>query len=129
MSRMTLRRHEEVSRHAGDFLIRPLPRPSFIDELNQSETAASHGVYIVCNKVDDVLYVGSACRPHDPAGVVRRVREHHRDGSRRRRWLRVWLLLMKPNADKRQVEITEGMVGRDLGCLENRRLPRILPTN
>jgi hypothetical protein len=34
---------------------------------------------------------------------------------------------MKPDAEKRQVEIVEGMVGRDLGCPENERLPRIIP--
>lgn len=126
MSRMTPARHEEVARHGGDLLIRPLPKPSFIDELDM---LASCGVYIVCAKSDEVLYVGSSCRPSGCAGLVRRVREHHRNGSRRRRWLRVWLLPMKSDADKRQVELVEGMVGRDLGSPENRRLPRILPAS
>jgi hypothetical protein len=126
MSQMTPTRHEEVARHAGDHLIRPLPKPFFVDELDFG-VSVSCGVYIACTKTDDVLYVGSACRPCDRAGLVRRVREHHRHGSRRLRWLRVWLLPMKPDADKRQVELIEGMVGRDLGYLENKRLPRILP--
>lgn len=125
MSRMTPARHEEVARHAGNLLIRPLPMPSFIDEPTV-DMSASCGVYIICTKSDDVLYVGSACRPRIRAGLVRRVREHHREGSRRLRWLRVWLLPMKPDADKRQVELVEGMVGRDLGCPENERLPRII---
>ena len=126
MSRMTPSRHDEVARHAGDLLLRPLPSPTFIDEL---DLLVSCGVYIVCTKSDEILYVGSACRPRGRAGLVRRVREHHRNGSRRRRWLRVWLLPMKPNADKRQVELVEGMVGRDLGSPENKRLPTILPAS
>jgi hypothetical protein len=126
MSPMTPARHEEVARHAGDLLIRPLPKPFFADEPD-FDVSASRGVYITCTRSDDVLYVGSAYRPSDRAGLVRRVREHSRNGSRRLRWLRVWLLPMKSDADKRQVELIEGMVGRDLGCLENERLPRILP--
>jgi|SRR5690349_5062200 len=126
MSRMTPARHEDVGRHARDLLIRPLPSPSFIDELDV-DMSASCGVYIVCTRSDEVLYVGSACRRRVRAGLARRVREHHRDGSRRLRWLRVWLLPMKHDADKRQVELVERMVGRDLGCPENKRLPRILP--
>jgi hypothetical protein len=126
MSRMTRTRHEEVGQHARDLLIRPLPSPSFIDELD-IDMSASCGVYIICTKSDEVLYVGSACRPRVRGGLVRRVREHHRNGSRRHRWLRVWLLPMKTHADKRQVELVEGMVGRDLGCPENERLPRIIP--
>lgn len=125
MSRMTPPRHEEIARHAGDHLIRPLPKPFFIDELG-FDVPASCGVYIVCTKSDDVLYVGSACRPHARAGLAQRVREHHRDGSRRLRWLRVWLLPMKRNTEKQHVELIEGMVGRDLGCPDNKRLPRIL---
>lgn len=128
MRRMTPARHEEIGRHARDLLIRPLPSPCFIDELDL-DMSASCGVYIVCSKSDEVLYVGSAYRPRVRAGLVRRVREHLRNGSRRRRWLRVWLLPMKPQADKRQVELIEGMVGRDLGSAENRRLPRIRPAS
>src|SRR4051812_14020471 len=123
MSRMTLTRHEEVARHGGALLVRPLPKPSFIDEL---AVMASCGVYIVCTRSDEVLYVGSACRPWAHAGLVRRVREHHADGHRRLRWLRVWLLPMKPDVGRRRVELFEGMVGRDLGSPENKRLPRIL---
>lgn len=126
MGRMTPTRHEEVSRHAGNLLIQPLPTPSFIDQLTV-DMSASCGVYIICTKSDDVLYVGSTCRPRIRAGLVQRVREHHREGSRRLRWLRVWLLPLKPDAEKRQVELVEGMVGRDLGCPENERLPRIIP--
>jgi len=123
---MTPKRHREVSRHAGALLLSPLPAPGYVDELS---VRASSGVYVMCSTTDDVAYVGKARRPSDPYGLVHRVWEHLQDGDRRLRWLRAWLIPMRPEAMTRQVELVEGMIGRDLGCPENKRLPRIVPVS
>lgn len=90
------------------------------------EVMATAGVYIVCTREDEVLYTGSARRPSDPRGLVRRMREHLQKEQRRMRWLRVWLVPMKTEATLRQVRLVEGMIGRDLGAPESRKLPRIV---
>jgi hypothetical protein len=126
VTRMTCARHREVARHAGELLLEPLPEGAYVDEVG--ETTATSGVYIVCTRDDEVLYTGSARRPADPKGLVRRMREHLRKEQRRMRWHRVWLVPMKVEATLREVRIVEGMIGRDLGAPESRKLPRILPT-
>lgn len=125
MSRMSEKRHREIAAHAGDFLLKPLPKAGFADELE--DVVASAGVYVVCTRTDEVLYTGSARRLRDPHGLVKRMKEHLKDENRRMRWLRVWLIPMTLAASLRQVRLAEGMVGRDLGCRVNQRLPRILP--
>jgi hypothetical protein len=121
---MTSQRHEEVARHAGDLAVHPLPRGGFVDD--HDDVVATTGVYIVCTRTDEVLYTGSACRPRDPRGLIKRMREHLKKEERRMRWLRAWLVPMRSDTPREQVRIVEGMIGRDLGCPANQRLPRIL---
>jgi hypothetical protein len=122
---MSPARHREVAGHAGKLLLKPLPRGAFADEVE--DVLATAGVYVVCDRTDKVLYTGSARRPSDPHGLVTRMREHLNEEGRRMRWLRVWLIPMMPEASLRQVRLVEGMIGRDLGCPANQRLPRIVP--
>lgn len=124
MTRMTSRRHREVSRHAGELLLEPLPNGAYVDEVE--DIVATSGVYIVCTRADEVLYTGSARRPSDQRGLVRRMGEHLRKEPRRMRWHRVWLVPMKTEATLSQVRLVEGMIGRDLGAPESRKLPRIV---
>ena len=124
MTRMSSIRHREVARHAGELLLEPLPRGAYVDEIE--DIPATAGVYIVCTRDDEVLYTGSARRPSDPHGLVRRMREHLRKEQRRMRWHRVWLVPMKARATLGEVRLVEGMIGRDLGAPENRKLPRIV---
>jgi hypothetical protein len=124
VTRMSSTRHREVARYAGDLLLEPLPNGAYVDEVE--DVAATAGVYIVCTRDDDVLYTGSARRPSDQYGLVRRMREHLRTEQRRMRWHRVWLVPMNAEATLRQVRLAEGMIGRDLGTPEHRKLPRIL---
>ena len=125
MSRMTKSRYEESAAHAGKFLLTPLPRAGFVDE--HEEVTASAGVYVMCTRTDEILYTGSAHRPGDQRGLVLRMREHLREESRRMHWQRAWLVPMSAEATQWQVRLVEGMIGRDLGCPANKRLPRILP--
>lgn len=124
MSQMNATRHRDVARHAGALLLKPLPKAAYVDEIDGIE--ASAGVYVVCTRDDEVLYTGSARRPSDPHGLVRRVREHLRKEHRRMRWHRVWLVPMKAEATLSEVRLVEGMIGRDLRSPENRKLPGIL---
>jgi hypothetical protein len=124
VARMYPARHREVARHAGGLLRGPLPNGVYVDEVEEIEATA--GVYIVCTRDDEVLYTGSARRPSDPHGLVRRMREHLRKEHRRMRWHRVWLVPMKTEATLDQVRLVEGMIGRDLGAPESRKLPRIV---
>jgi hypothetical protein len=90
---MSAARHREVARHAGSLLLTPLPKGAYVDDVEQIEATA--GVYIVCARDDEVLYTGSARRPSDSRGLVRRMREHLRKQHRRMRWHRVWLVPLK----------------------------------
>lgn len=123
MSALTPRRLTELAVYAGELALPPLPAPGFIDE--HGDVFASAGVYVIATRADHPLYSGSARRPMDPQGLVHRMLEHRRRQDRRLRWLRAWLIPMSPRATLRQVQLVEGMVGRDLGCPENRRLPNV----
>lgn len=124
MNVLTLSRFRELADYGRGLVILPLPPPRFIDEYG--EVFASSGIYVITTRSDHPLYTGSARRPADARGLVNRMHEHLRREDRRLRWLRAWLMPMSDNAALHQVQLVEGMVGRDLGCSESLRLPRTI---
>lgn len=107
---------------AGDHLHQPVPHPVEIDE--GCELVASAAVYIAINRFGTVEYVGSVDRSGHPIGLHRRIREHLRLPGRSGRWVRLWVLPLKPGTPRSVVRELEGEVGRLLCPTGGRRLPR-----
>ena len=65
---MNAARYRSLYRYAGEWLDAPLVAPFSLDEL--SAITARSGVYIVCEPLERVQYVGSVCRrfPCPPGG-------------------------------------------------------------
>src|SRR4051794_17369377 len=94
MSTMNPTRYRSVCRYAGTWLATPIPKAFEIDEI--TEITARSGVYIVCEPLERVQYVGSVHRPQHVAGVAERLREHLREGHKRLCWKTVWVVPLLP---------------------------------
>src|SRR4051812_2498930 len=123
MSTMDAARYRAVCRYAGEWLGKPIPRAWPIDEID--EVILSTGVYVVCEPLERVQYVGSVRRPDDAAGVRRRIREHLREGHKRILWKTIWFVPLRPETPVNVVRDIEGCIGADLEPLGGDRLPRI----
>jgi hypothetical protein len=123
MSTMNMIRYRALCRYAGEWLDEPIERSFAVDEVD-SITARS-GVYVICEPLERVQYVGSVHRPGSSAGVADRLREHLREGTKRLAWKRVWVLPLKPTTPRPVVRLVEACVGADLGPLGGDRLPRL----
>jgi hypothetical protein len=120
---MSPTRYRAISRYAGEWLDTPLPRAFPIDEIDAIRVCS--GVYVVCEPLERVQYVGSVCRPESVAGISERLREHLREGHKRLNWKTVWVLPLKRDTPVSVVRSVEACVGADLGPLGGDRLPRL----
>jgi hypothetical protein len=123
MSTMTAIRYRSLCRYAGDWIERPIERSFTVDDLGDID--ACSGVYVVCEPLERVHYVGSVHRPANRAGVADRLREHLRAGHKRLWWKTVWVLPLKADAPRAVVRSVEACVGRDLDPLWRGRLPAL----
>jgi hypothetical protein len=120
---MTAARYRAICRYAGDWLDEPVPRAVPLDEIDA--VTARSGVYVICEPLERVQYVGSVCRPNRPRGVASRLREHLRDKHKGLGWKTVWIVPLKPETPVAVVRSVEACVGADLGPLGGDRLPRL----
>ncbi len=114
---MTEERYYSAVALAGDWARGVSPRPICLASAGRAHVRT--GVYIACDCLGVVLYVGSACRPMDPHGVGTRVAEH--PVSRRRRWASVWLIPLHDDTPNVVVHAIEGAIIALLAPAENRR--------
>src|SRR5438128_12601820 len=120
---MNPERYYAISAYAGEWLDKPLPGPRLVDETN--DLTVSTGVYIVCDALERVRYVGSVRRPQRVAGVAARLREHLRDSLKHLTWHTVWVVPLRDETPVDVVRRLEGAVGTDLQPLGSQRLPKI----
>jgi hypothetical protein len=123
MSTMNTARYRAICRYAGEWLDRPLPRAIPLDEI--TTITATSGVYVVCEPLGRVQYVGSVCRPDRTSGVAGRLREHLREGHKRLGWKTVWVVPLKPETPVEIVRSVEACVGVDLEPRGKNRLPAL----
>ncbi|MCU1676538.1 MAG: hypothetical protein JWM93_1296 [Frankiales bacterium] len=123
MSTMNATRYRSLYRYAGAWLGDVAPRSVALDELES--ISARSGIYVVCEPLERVQYVGSVRRPNSVAGVADRLREHLREGHKRLTWKTVWVLPLKPETPVPVVRSIEACVGADVGPLGGDRLPRL----
>jgi hypothetical protein len=123
MSTMSPIRYRALCRYAGEWIDRPIERSFALDDLDEIE--ARSGVYVVCEPLERVHYVGSVYRPASRCGVADRLREHLRDGYKRLSWKTVWVLPLRVDAPRAVVRSVEACVGRDLVPLGGGRLPAL----
>lgn len=96
-----------------------------VDELDDLPDGGC-AVYIICDGLGRVQYVGSVCRPDNADGVARRLSEHLRNRLKRQTWQSAAVLWLRSETPLEVVRSVEGAVGSDLLPLGNRRLPRLL---
>lgn len=123
MSTMNTVRYRSLCRYAGEWLDAPVARSFGVDEL--AEITACSGVYIVCEPLERVQYVGSVHRPATLTGVADRLREHLREGHKRLSWKSVWVLPLVSATPREVVRSIEACVGADLAPPGEGRLPRL----
>lgn len=123
MSCMDTTRYRALCRYAGDWLGDPTPRSFALDKLD--EIRACSGVYVVCEPLERVQYVGSVHRPMSSCGVADRLREHLREGNKRLSWKTVWVVPLVAETPREVVRSVEACVGADLSPLGGNRLPRL----
>jgi hypothetical protein len=114
-------RYRSICRYAGDWLDEPVARAIPLDAIETVN--GSTGIYIACEPLERVQYVGSVCRPHTPNGIASRLREHLREGHKRLGWKTVWVVRLKLDTPLGVVRLIEGCIGADLGPLGGNRLP------
>jgi hypothetical protein len=124
MSTMSTIRYRSLCRYAGEWLDAPKPKAIPIDEV--ATISARSGVYIVCEPLEQVQYVGSVCRPNSIHGVADRLREHLLEPAKRLCWKSVWVIPILPEAPLDAVRGIEACIGTDLLPLGQGRLPRLL---
>lgn len=120
---MTRKRYRAIAAYAGEWLVEPLPGSRPVDEA--TGLAASTAVYVVCDALERIRYVGSVRRPRLVGGLAARLREHLRDPVTRLTWHTVWVLPLRDETPVGVVRQLEGAVGIDLQPLGNQRLPKI----
>jgi hypothetical protein len=121
---MSAARYTALCAYAGEWLAEPLRQPFDLDDLAGLHTRT--GVYIICEPLECVQYVGSVRRPSTLNGVAIRLREHAREGVKRLYWKKAWIIPMKDDAPLATVRLVEGCVGTELLPLGGDRLPRIV---
>ncbi len=123
MSTMTVTRYRSLCRYAGDWLDTPIVRKFSVDEI--CDIVARSGVYIICEPLERVQYVGSVHRPGSAAGVADRLREHLREPHKRLGWNTVWVLPLLDATPRAVVRSVEACVGAELCPIGEGRLPRL----
>jgi hypothetical protein len=98
----------------------PQPRPFPVSRgIPETLPVAKNAIYVAVDEGGAVRYVGKSERS---ASV--RLREHARDPDRAAAWGSIWVIPLRDDLTRRQVEIAEGRIGRYLRPTDNRRLPR-----
>ena len=120
MSTMDPRRYRSICHYARDWLDVPIARACPVDETASITTGTA--VYVVCEPLERVQYVGSVCRPRR-SGVHERMREHLRDPYKRLTWKSVWIIPLLPETSVNAVRTIEACIGADLAPLGQCRLP------
>jgi hypothetical protein len=120
---MSAARYRSICRYAGEWLDDPIPRAIPIDEIDSLKARAA--VYITCEPLERVQYVGSVRRPGTPGAVARRLKEHLREGHKRLGWKTVWVVPLKWDTPLATVRLIEGCVGADLEPRSANRLPSL----
>ncbi len=120
---MNLKQYQAIAAYGGEWVEQPLPGSRQVDEMD--DISASTGVYIVCDALERVRYVGSVRRPRLIAGIAIRLREHLRNPVKRLTWHTVWIVPLRDETPVGVVRRVEGVVGLDLRPLNTQRLPRI----
>lgn len=98
-----------------------VPRPFPITRLE--ELRMDVGVYFACQLDGRLHYVGSVCRPGNPAAFRQRVSEH--DAQRSMYWHRFWLLPLHDNTPEWIVRAIEGEIIQLLRPPSNIAQPRV----
>lgn len=80
-------------------------------------------VYIALDVRGRADYVGSSTRVSGTL-LKGRIREHLRDGAKRRDWVRLAVVPLRADTPPRVVRRIEGQIGRALKPARARRLPR-----
>lgn len=124
MSTMSRARYRGLCSYAGEWLCEPLPHAFPLDEL--SELRVRSGVYIVCEPLERVQYVGSVCRPNSPTGVADRLKAHLREAHKRLLWKSAWIIPLRCTTPLAEVRALEACVGAELLPLGGERLPRLV---
>jgi hypothetical protein len=122
MSTMSPTRYRSICRHARGWLDAPLPHAIPVDEV--ASISSGTGVYVVCEPLERVQYVGSVARPGRP-GIYLRLREHLREGHKRLNWKSVWIVPLVPETPVPVVRLIEACIGAELDPLGQGRLPRL----
>jgi hypothetical protein len=115
-----------LARHGGDAVLGPLRVACPISE--HRSIVGGCGVYVVCDDLDRVLYVGSVHRPGNPRGISDRIARHLADPLKALRWARLWVLVVAEGRSLEWVRTYEAIVGTELQPSWNERLPRLLET-
>ena len=120
---MSAMRYRSICRYGGDWLDEPIAKAFTIDAIDSIRVCT--GIYVVCEPLERVQYVGSVCRPNSVAGVSDRLREHLREAHKRLSWKSVWVVPLKEATPVSVVRAVEACVGADLAPLGGDRLPRL----
>jgi hypothetical protein len=116
-------RYNAIASYAGAWLTEQIPRPRPVDEVE--DLPVSSGVYVICDALERVCYVGSICRPGQIRGLARRLREHLQEPLKRMTWHTVWVVPLRDDTPVDVVRRVEGAVGSDLRPTRCHRLPKI----
>ncbi len=116
--------YRALSRYAGPWLQASTPRGIVVGEHRVIDVSSA--VYIACDDLDRVLYVGSVHRPGQQYGASNRIAEHLRETRKFQAWRRLWVLPLKIGVDLTVVRELEAVVGAELDPQWNERLPRLL---
>lgn len=116
--------YSAVARYADEYLEAALPEPV---DLGEGKPIPSYpvAVYVAVGLSGEVLYVGSVCRPDDPAGVASRMEEHLRKLDRLQTWAQLYVVPLRADTPLTTVRRIEGRIGAHLAPVMNRALPRI----
>lgn len=117
--------HRALSRYAGAWLEASAHRG--INVAEHGQITGSSAVYIACDALERVLYVGSVHRPGQHQGFSNRIAEHLREARKFQSWRRLWVLRLKTGVSLTIVRDIEAVVGAELDPQWNDRLPRMLP--
>jgi hypothetical protein len=123
MSTMSVARYRGLCRYAGSWIAEPVPYALPLDRVG--DVNARNGVYIVCEPLERVQYVGSVWRPAQPRGVASRLSEHLREHYKRLAWKTVWIVPLTVETPESVVRSVEACVGAELGPLGSSRLPKL----
>jgi hypothetical protein len=120
MDRLT---YIQMCAHAGRSLLRSMPDALPLDD-DQIPLDIDVAVYIIEDRLGEVLYVGSVHRQADTAGLARRLREHMGNNGKSMTWQYVTLIALKPETSRAEVRRIEGVVAFDLRPRSGERHPR-----